>query len=372
METAREFTVHLQELLRRERGVLGDFLVALADFDRRRMWLDAGYASLFDYLRRELGLSKASAFYRMRAAQLVRRFPALVEPLRDGRLCLTSVAELAKVVTPENLDEVLPRFFQLSKQEARAVAAELRPDTAPPLRDVLTAVRVQVNAPRLAPPAAAADRGVPPADPVSLAVVRLDEPVALPPVRPTPPAPRNPSEPVRVAVEPLTGELNRMHVTVSRGFMKKLEAARGALSHSHPNAGFEEILEAGLDLLLERSAKRKGLVKKPRAVPAPSSDPDYVPAHVRRAVWKRDGGRCQFRLASGEICGSTLRVEVDHVRPRALGGASTEENCRLACRVHNDRSARRVFGDAWMDRYTRNPHTGAARDAASRTPAAPA
>ncbi len=168
-------------------------------------------------------------------------------------------------------------------------------------------------------------------------------------------APRAP-----VAVEPLTADESRVHVTVSRGFLKKLEAARDALSHSHPNAGMEEILEAGLDLLLERSAKRKGLVKKPRVVPPPSSDPGYVPAHVRRAVWERDGGRCQFKLASGEICGSTLRVEIDHVTPRALGGPSTVENCRLACRPHNGRAAREVFGDAWMDRYTRNPRVPAA------------
>ncbi len=157
------------------------------------------------------------------------------------------------------------------------------------------------------------------------------------------------------AARPLTADLNRFHVTVSRQFLQKLETARAALSHSHPGASESEILEVGLDLLLERSAKRKGLVKKPRAVPPPSSDPDYVPVHVRRAVWKRDGGECQFRLASGEICGSTIRVEIDHVTPRALGGPPTEENCRLACRPHNDRTAREVFGDACMDRYTRNP-----------------
>ncbi len=357
MNTAHDFTLRLQELLRRERVALGEFLVALSDFDRRRLWLDVGYASLFDYLRRELGLSKASAFYRMRAAQLLQRFPAFAGPLRDGRLCLTSVAELAKVVTPENLDEVLPRFFQLSKQEAKAVAAELRPDTAPPLRDVVTTVRVPVDAPRLAPAAAAPAADVPPADPVSLRVVRPDEPAAPPFVRPPPPAPTHPREPDQQTVEPLTKELSRLHFTVSREFLKKLDAARDALSHSHPNAGIEEILEDGLDLLLERDAKRKGLVKKPRAVPPLSSDPDHVPAHVRRAVWERDGGRCQFRLASGEICGSTHQLEIDHITPRALGGPSTVDNCRVACRPHNGVAAREAFGDAWMDRYTRNPRS---------------
>ena len=169
MNTAHDFTLRLQELLGRERVAQADFLVALAAFDRRRLWLDLGYGSLFDFLRRELGLSKASAFFRMRAAGLIQRFPEVVEPLRDGRLCLTSVAELAKVLTEDNKGEVLPRFFLLSKREAKAVSAALRPDEAPPRRDVVTTVRVPVEAPRLE----LAVRAVPAAEAVpSLAVVR--------------------------------------------------------------------------------------------------------------------------------------------------------------------------------------------------------
>ncbi len=369
MNTAREYTVRLQELLRRERLALADFLVAVAEFDARRLWVELGYTSLFYFLHRELGLSKGAAHYRKTAAELIQRFPEIVEPLRDGRLCITTIVELAKVITPENRGEVLPRFFQLSKSEAKEVTAELRPDESPPRRELVTPLR-RPEAPALAL-AAAADVGqlVQPANQPKEA-----ERTAEPPHMAAPPMPRTPGP----AVEPLTAEVSRVHVTVSRRFLTKLEAARDALSHSHPNAGIEEILEAGLDLLLERQAKRRGLVKKPRPEPRPSSDPDYVPAQVRRAVWKRDGGRCQFRLANGEICGSTVRVEIDHVEPRALGGPSTVENCRLACRVHNDRAARRVFGDPWMDRFTRNPRARPAGDGRSggahapgRSPTAP-
>src|SRR5512143_4101469 len=141
METARDFTVRLQELLRREHRALADFLVALADFDRRRLWVEVGYASLFDFLHRELGLSKGAAFYRKSAAELVQRFPEVVEPLREGRLCLMTVAEVARVLTPENRDRVLPRFFGLSKREAQALAAELQPIPVPPVRTVVTTVR---------------------------------------------------------------------------------------------------------------------------------------------------------------------------------------------------------------------------------------
>jgi hypothetical protein len=157
----------------------------------------------------------------------------------------------------------------------------------------------------------------------------------------------------RPVVEPVTAELRRLHITVPRRLLDKLAAARDALSHSMPNATDDEILEAGLDLLLADHAKRKGLVEKPRKVP-PQSKGDRIPAHVRRAVWLRAGGRCECRLDSGEVCGSTYKLEFDHFPiPKARGGPATIDGIRLACRPHNIRGARRDFGNAVMDRYTR-------------------
>ena len=141
-------------------------------------------------------------------------------------------------------------------------------------------------------------------------------------------------------------------MTVSREFLAKLEAARAALSHSHPGASAQDVLEAGLDLLMERHDKRRGLVEKPRREPR-AAKPDHVPAHVKRAVWKRDGGRCQWPVTGGGVCGSTHQVELDHVVPRGRGGPPTIENTRCLCRVHNQYAARQVYGDAWMDRFTR-------------------
>jgi hypothetical protein len=160
----------------------------------------------------------------------------------------------------------------------------------------------------------------------------------------------------RDEAEPLTGELRRLHVTVSRRFLAKLAAARDALSHSHPGADTEAVLEAGLDLLLAAQARRKGVVAKPRqAPPRPPSRPEHVPAEVRRAVWTRDGGRCQWPVASGGVCASTTRVQFDHVVPLARGGPSTIENVRLLCQVHNQYAARLALGDELMDRYAPRP-----------------
>ncbi len=139
MTPAREFSSRLADLLRNERLAMAEFLLALADFDSKRIWVQLGYRSLFHYLQRELRLPNGPAFYRMTAAHLIQQYPEIVEPLRDGRLCLTTVAELSRVLTRDNVATVLPRFFGASKQEAKEIAAEVCPQ-AVPTRTVVTPV----------------------------------------------------------------------------------------------------------------------------------------------------------------------------------------------------------------------------------------
>ena len=259
--------------------------------------------------------------------------------------------ELSKVITPENLAEVLPRFFHASKQEAKAVTAELRPVEAAPHREVVTVAR-PVPAAR-----AAADSRLPE---VAGAGGRATAPVSGSAVHPAN-LPKT-----RDDAEPLTGELRRLHVTVSKRFLEKLAKARDALSHSHPDASTEAVLEAALDLLLVKKDGQKGLVKKPRTTPArPSGRPRHIPAEVKRAVWARDAGRCQWPVESGGICGSTRLLDLDHVVPVARGGTSSVENLRVVCRCHNQLAASRIFGEAWMERFTAD---GRGRAAAAPSP----
>ncbi len=96
---------------------------------------------------RELGLSRGAAHYRKVAARLVARFPEVVEPLRDGRLCLSSILALAKVITEANRHEVLPRFFHQSREEAKQVAVEIAPVAVVPRRTVVTVEQLRIPLP---------------------------------------------------------------------------------------------------------------------------------------------------------------------------------------------------------------------------------
>jgi len=225
---------------------MADFLVALADFDRRRLWV-------------RLGLSRGSAHYRKVAAQLVQRFPEGVEPLREGKLCISAILELARVITPENGADVLPRFFHRSKHEAKAVGVEILPAAVIPRREVVTGPPRRVEA--------------------SPVAVQPDE-LAAHGMRPAAP----------MQSQPLTPELRRLHVTVSKQFLEKLEAARAGQGHAQPGASAEQVLEAALDLLLAKQERRRAEVREPQRTPRPSK-PDHVPAAVKRAVRSRGSRR---------------------------------------------------------------------------------
>jgi hypothetical protein len=212
-------------------------------------------------------------------------------------LCITVVLELARVITPENSAIVLPQFFHRSKQEAKAIAVEICPAAVIPRREVVTELsrptRVQ---------------------PVELAATHLVQGEA-----PSAPAP----EEQRASFVPLTSNLQRLHMTVSKQFIAKLDAARRGQGHAQPGASAEKVIEAALDLLLAQQAKRRAEVKKPQKNPRPSKNPGHVTAAVGREVWSRDEGKCTWPLDSGGICGSTLRLEIDHVVPRARSTAAT-------------------------------------------------
>ncbi|ACG75361.1 HNH nuclease [Anaeromyxobacter sp. K] len=352
MDIALEFTKRLVSLLRSERHAMAEFLVALAEFDERGLWRARGHTSLFSFLHRELKLSAGSAQLRKTAAELIQRYPAVEGALREGKLCLSSVCELAKVVTTENCAEILPRFFGLSSRDAAAVVASIRPVENPPQREVVVPVRIA------APPAVPASSSRDAAAPLPARSVLFhahETPPASAATEPATPAPRAACLAVPIAkpssVDWLASDQARMHLTVSKAFLRKLDAARDALSHAMPGATREDVLEAALDQLLAERSRRKRLTAKPQKTVRASQRREHIPAQVRREVWERDGGRCTFALASGEPCGSTHRLELDHIVPLARGGPSTADNLRIRCRGHNLEEARRVLGDALVDAY---------------------
>jgi hypothetical protein len=119
----------LGELVSDERSIAIDFILHLAELERRRLHLELGAPSLFAYCTDRLRLTKGAAYRRTTCARLVTRFPAALDHLRDGRLCPTTLALLKDVLTDENHRAVLDRAG--GKTETRCASCWSRSHLGP-------------------------------------------------------------------------------------------------------------------------------------------------------------------------------------------------------------------------------------------------
>ncbi len=90
----RELLRQTGTLVRHERHLQGAVIDHLSEIEARRLYLQRGCSSLFDYAVRELGYSDAAAGRRIGAVRLCADQPGARERLRDGSLTLSAAAEL--------------------------------------------------------------------------------------------------------------------------------------------------------------------------------------------------------------------------------------------------------------------------------------
>src|SRR5437870_2738512 len=129
--SAEERTSKMKHILRRENGELAEFVIELAELDREKQYLDMGYRSLWEFCKRELGLSERAIYYRIAAARELQRNPQLAEQIRDRHLCITTLAMLTKVMTEENSEMLIAEAVGKSKREVEQIVARLDPKPVP-------------------------------------------------------------------------------------------------------------------------------------------------------------------------------------------------------------------------------------------------
>ena len=126
-----ELAASLKSLTRDERGRLVLVLKHLAEMDRRRYALEAGYPSLFDYCVRELRYAQGEAARRIHAARAAAKFPILYRTLERGLLSLTTVSLLAPHLKWDNHRRLIRSAAGRSTREVEALVAALTPGPRP-------------------------------------------------------------------------------------------------------------------------------------------------------------------------------------------------------------------------------------------------
>jgi hypothetical protein len=318
----RELLQDLAALVARDRATTAELLAHIAEVDERKLYLPAAHPSMYSYCVHELGLSEQSALKRIRAARTARQFPVIFDAVAQGRLNLSAVVLLTPYLTPENVDELLEAAANQSKSELERLLAR---------RGTLAGLAVTpAPAPQLSPGTVETHSAVATRETVTGAEATGLLPALTPPV---PACPRH-------------------HFTVEHDLYEKLQYARSLLGHQLPSGDMVQVLERAIDDLIARLEKRKfAATDKPRAPRRrTSANKRHVPAEVKRAVWKRDGGRCTFVGDAGRRCPCRTRLEFDHIDPVARGGEATVDRMRLRCRAHNQYTAECTYGAGFMER----------------------
>ncbi len=367
-------TARLYELRKEERALLVEFLEHLAEIDRRGAALAMGFPSLFAFCVDYLGLSRGSAYRRKEAARLLLRFPVIAEYLADGRLNLKNLVELKDVLEEARLIEILDRAAGRTEEQVKELVAALRP--RPPMPDLFRRLPAKLASagnhesrppggrlelfPEVAPTLVSAD-GAQPALPLTQAPVNVAQaalPLTLPvdvaaTVPERAPAPAAPPRRATPTIEPIAAELHVLRVTVGSDFKADLDELRDELSHKFPDRGLEAVLHEAVRLALDVVRKRRRGAGKATSTEPPPPDKRYIPAAIRHAVWKRDGGRCAFVGPDGRRCNSRYQVQAHHRDPFGRKGPTTIDNVSLRCSAHNLHEAERDYGRDHMDHKIR-------------------
>ena len=339
----------LSDILARDRTTTAELLAHVAEVDARRLYLQAGYPSMHAYCVDELRLSEDAAYKRIQAARAARRWPALFAAVAQGRLHLTAVNLLAPYLKAGNADDLIAMATHRRKPEIERGLAERFPRTeALPIVEAIPVAPMAGDS-RLAP----AQVEEPSADGPDLRPPHL----APAQVRPGTPKPK---------VAAIASERFLISVTVPKRTHDNLRYAQELLSHCIPSGDVAQVLDRALQALVRDLEKRKFAATKQPRPPRRTAGARTIPAHVRRAVWQRDEGRCTFVSEAGHRCRARRFLEFDHVDAVARGGRATIDRMRLRCRAHNQYTAEQTFGVEFMRHKRREAkETCAAREQAA-------
>lgn len=373
----------LLDLARSERDATAELLTYLVEVERRRLYADQGFASMFAFCCEALHMSEPNAYVRIHAARCCRRFPAVLQMLRQGELHLCAIRLLGPHLRDDNYEALCVAARHKSKRQVEQLVKDLSP-----LPDAKDAIR------RLPPPREATPAQQPPARPEPVATNEMaptNEPTtankpAAPKERPAANGPATANEPASppatpstvgnvIHPQPLGQSRYKVQFTANEQLRAKIERAKDLLRNKNPTGDLAVLFEAAVDQLIQAESKRQhGATDAPRSPthkPAEATKPSrYVPNHVKREVVERDGGQCTFISPDGRRCDERGGLQYHHDIPFAKGGPTTTANIRLLCSTHNALLARRDYGDDVVQeriRQARGTSHQTARPAAPET-----
>lgn len=121
--TDRVLLADTKVLVANEREISLKVLHHLKEIEKRKLYSDLGYKSLFDYAVRDLGYSEPSAMRRIHASRLLKDLPEIEKRIESGKLSLTNLSLAFQLFKNEDIQdksakkEILEKIENTTKKE---------------------------------------------------------------------------------------------------------------------------------------------------------------------------------------------------------------------------------------------------------------
>lgn len=342
--TNQELNHKIQSSVREERRVTVEVLRLLREIERRMVYAELGYPSLFSYCTGELGYSEAATSRRIEAMRGMRESVEVEQKIESGELSLSAVSQArvairayereAKVkVSNEQKTSVMLQLSGLSRRVAEKV--------------LLSELPISVSA-RPIPERQLSTGGT------RLTLDLSEEEMAV------------------------INELSRFQgkaqnakdllMNLARKELAKKKRERGEVplirkAESKSNLGLSsksnsDFVPNSLQESIGNSTtppaengKAPTLDEPTRTKWPPAEKSRHFSANLKRLAWQKANGQCEFVSPERHRCEARHRLEFDHRKPVALGGESHADNIRLLCREHNLFQAVQNLGTPTIARY---------------------
>ena len=310
---AKNLLGNLDSLNEQERKLKVKVLLYLREIDRRKLYLEQGYSSMFDFCVKYLKYSESTAVRRIKAERALGRSRRIINMLLSGEMTITGLSKIEPICKPENTEAILEKASGCSCREldilkARHCPSEPEPEKVRPVF-VKTELEIKSN-----------DGGKKFTANAEAASTVLEEKY-------------------------------RLEFSVSAEVMNKIKRAKSLLSTKYPKGvKLETLLEELLDNYLEKNDPDRREADNDIKINKLERS-RHIPRKIKDIVFKRDGGRCSFVGRNGRRCGSAWNLQYDHIVPFRKGGDNSPENLRLLCGRHNRLMAEREYGEEHIGKF---------------------
>jgi hypothetical protein len=327
----------LKQLVASERKITAEIIEHIQEIDRKKIYAQMGFPTLFSFLTDYIGYSAASAQRRIEAARLLNVVPEVKKDIQSGSLNLSQVALVAQSIRQKQKE--MPEV-QIKAQDKKDLLDSIKNQNFENSQKIISqTLDLEIKS---------FDRKtVQKDDSVRMEVTFTKEQMEAFNKVKNLISHINPSATVAEVFDYLAKDFLKrkdpMQSGAKNGAKPKIVSEAEVKNGVKRNTVSEAEVKSGVKCNTVSEAEMKSAIKcntiseaETKSAPFSNSSRKRLSISIKRIIWTRDQGKCQhLNPITGKKCGSPYLLEIDHIKRVRNGGDNNPNNLRLLCHTHN-------------------------------------